>query len=151
MKQSLIKLVDAILEKLEQSPNVAITEGRLRSWLLREGYNKRDIDAAIRLVGRRLDTVSYDERPLPIFRTLSVQEEHKLSREARAALARLEYYSLIDMYEREMILDRVGQFEGEVGLDELDYLLNWVVYSMRDVETQQTIYNVVEGSNNVLN
>jgi hypothetical protein len=39
----------------------------------------------------------------------------------------------------------LGHFEGEVGLEELDYLLSWLVCGGRDVEFQQTVANVLEG------
>jgi hypothetical protein len=44
-----------------------------------------------------------------------------------------------------MVLDYLNHYEGEVGLEELDYLLSWMVCSNRDVEFQQTFYNVFEG------
>ena len=65
--------------------------------------------------------------------------------EARDALSRLEFYSLISPQERETILENVVQFDGRVGLDELDYLLSWIVCGNRDFESQQTIYSVMEG------
>ena len=36
-------------------------------------------------------------------------------------------------------------------MDDLDYLLGWVIYSTRDVESQQTIYNVFEGNSKAVN
>ena len=83
-------------------------------------------------------------------RTFSIHEEYKLTPEARNALTRLEMYGLIDAFERELILDRLGQFEGEVGLDELDYLLSWVVCGGRDVESQQVIFRMIDGEPNTL-
>ena len=146
MKQSLMKLVDVILRKMEEQPEVRQSESGLRSWLAGEGYSKRDIDAAMKLVGPRFrpQVRMEDYRPGPV-RALSIFEEQKMSPEARSAFARLEFYGLIDPYEREMILDRLGHFDGEVGLEELDYLLSWVVCSARDYESQHTIYNVLEG------
>ena len=82
--------------------------------------------------------------------TLSSFEEFKFSTEARDAMVRLEQYGLIDAYEREMILDRLNHFEGEIGVDELDYLVSWVVCGNRDVESQQTIYSVLDGTNQIL-
>ena len=152
MKISLIELVDVIMRRIEESPDTSVSEPGLRLWLKRQGYAKRDIDAAIKLVGRK-----YAERSMPseipqpqderqrAVRVLSVHEEYKLSPEARHALARLELYGLIEPYEREMILDYLNHFEGEVGLEELDYLLSWMVCSGRDVEFQQTLYGVFEG------
>jgi uncharacterized protein Smg (DUF494 family) len=146
MKQSLLKLVDVILQKMDEHPEVLHSETLIRSWLQGQGYNKRDIDAAMKLVRPRFVPRPRVEnyRPASV-RMLSPSEEYKMSPEARDALARLDRYGLIDIYEREEILDRLGHFEGVVGLDELDYLLSSVVYGARDVESQQTIYNVLEG------
>jgi uncharacterized protein Smg (DUF494 family) len=146
MRQTLIKLVDAILRRLEEHPEVSQTETGIRLWLTQQGYNKRDIEDALRLVRPRFahNLPEYACRPTTV-RPLSDAELQKLAPEARAALARLEIYNLLDPYEREMVLERLHQFEGIVGMDELDYLLSWVVYGSRDVETQQTMFNVLEG------
>ena len=146
MKQILSKLVGVILKRLEECPDLIQTEHGMRTWLQRQGYNKRDIDAAIKLVRPRFTPyfTMREHRPINV-RVLSSQESQKLTPEARQALERLEYYGLIDPYEREMILDRLGSFEGEVDIEGLDYLLSWLVLSGRDVESQQTIYNVLEG------
>jgi uncharacterized protein Smg (DUF494 family) len=82
-------------------------------------------------------------------RQLSPFEMYKLTPEARDALARLELYDIIDTSEREYILERLDQFEGSVGVNELDYLVSWIVCGNRDVESQQTIYNVMEGNTEV--
>ena len=50
MKQSLTKLVDVILQKLAEHPEGSAPEPGLRTWLLREGYTKPDIDAAFKMV-----------------------------------------------------------------------------------------------------
>lgn len=148
MKHTLTELVDDILQRIEEHPDAAPTEHGLRSWLARQGYTKNDIEAVIKQVRPRFAALKKNlERrgPGPV-RQLTPFEEYKLSPEARDALARIEMHGLIDSYEREMILERLAQFDGEVGLDELDYLLSWLVYSTRDVETQQTIYNVFENN-----
>lgn len=151
MKHSLIKLVDVILRKIQEDTDKPISEKGLRNWLLNEGYQKRDIEAAINLLRPRFETLQPVNQQAPLtMRTLSSFEEFKLSTEARDAMVRLEQYGLIDAYEREMILDRLNHFEGEVGVDELDYLVSWVVCGSRDVESQQTIYNVLDGTNQIL-
>jgi uncharacterized protein Smg (DUF494 family) len=147
MKQVLIELVDVILEKIQEDPGKPFSENKLRRWLQGEGYHKRDIDAAMRLVGPRIDAVAVTVRSQqPAIRTLTPYEAFKLSTEARDALVRLELYGLIDPIEREMMLDRLNTFDGEVSLDDLDYLLAWVVCGNRDVESQQTIYSVLDGT-----
>ena len=64
--------------------------------------------------------------------------------EARNALMRLMLFEMIDGGELEAILDGLNQFDGEVGMDELDYLLSWAVMGTRDVEHQRSIYHVFE-------
>jgi len=151
MKPSLVKLVDVILKKIEEQPETLQTEKGLRSWLVGQGYNKRDIDAAMKLVQPHFVQAQPAEAVLPkTLRTFSMAEEQKLSMEARNALLRLDMYGLIEPGEREMILDRLDHFDGEVGLAELDYLLSWLIYSVRDVGSQRTIYDVVEGTENTL-
>lgn len=152
MKPQLAELVDVILRRLEEQPGAYLSESGMRVWLVKQGYNKRDIDAAIKLVWPRISMMmtAVPERRPGAVRQLSSFESFKLSTEARNALTRLELFELIDPYEREMLLERLGQFEGEVGMDDLDYLLSWVLYATRDVETQQTICSVFEGNRNTL-
>jgi len=146
MKQSLMELVDVILQRIEERHDSAPSETGIRSWLLRQGYNKRDIDAAMRLVRSRIASNLPVERQRPdSLRQLSVWERFKLTSEARDALVRLDLYELISAAEREMILDQLAQFDGEVGLAELDYLVSWVCGD-RNVESQQTLFTVIEGN-----
>lgn len=158
MKQALVKLVDVILRRIEEHPETRQNEGRIRSWLMRQGYNKRDIDAAMKLVRPQLAKTegplenrpaNVACRPAPV-RRLSPFEEQKLTPDARAAFARLEQYELIGVHERELILDRLNHFDGPVGLEELDYLLSWLICSGRDYESQHTIYTVFEGEGGAL-
>lgn len=151
MKQSLLKLVDVILRKMDEHPEIPHSETVIRSWLQGQGYNKRDIDAAMKLVRPRIVVRPRVEQYRPgSVRLLSPTEAFKLTPEARDALARLDRFGLIDTWEREEILDRLTHFDGLVGLDELDYLLSSVVYGARDVESQQTIYNILEGPGDTL-
>lgn len=151
MKQSLVKLVDVILRRIEEHPGTQVSESGIRSWLAGQGYNKRDIDAALKLVRPCMAGELRVQAHSPTTgRMFSAIEEYKLTTEARDALVRLELYDLISHQEREMILDRLNHFEGEVGLGELDYLLSWVVCGGRDVESQQTIFNVLEGQGDTL-
>jgi hypothetical protein len=146
MKQTLSKLVDVILQKLAEEPGSSPSEGGLRTWLLRQGYAQPDIDAAMSVVRRGgVGPIQPSESRLGKVRHLSDYEEFRLLPEARAALARLEMYELIEPQEREAMLERLDQFEGPIGLADLEYLVNWVVCPTRDVETQQTIYQVLDG------
>ena len=151
MKAQLAELVGVILQRLEEPTDSPPSESGIRSWLAGQGYKKRDIDAAIKLVRPRLATPPrVSQRAATAVRQLSSFEAYKLTREARDALVRLDLYELIEPAEREMLLERLGQFEGEVGLEELDYLLSWVLSMTRDVESQQTIFNAFEGGHNTL-
>jgi len=150
MKQSLTKLVDSILKKLDKHPENAPSESGIRSWLVAQGYTKRDIDAAMRLIRPRLaDCGAVATGTFGPVRSFSAFENFKLTPEARNALVRLDLYQLITPYEREMVLDRLNYFDTEVGLEEIDFLLSWVL-SQRDVEFQHTVSDVVEGRGDIL-
>lgn len=145
MKDIITELVDVILRKVQENPHHPPSPGGLRKWLRGQGYAQNDIDAAMRLaVSKATEANKRVDRMLPPGRVYTLAEELKMSREAREALKRLELYTLIDAYEVEAILERMYQFDGEVGLEELDYLVNWVVCGARDVETQRTIYDVLD-------
>ena len=146
MKPSLTKLVDVIMQKLAERPDWGASESGIRSWLMRQGYAKRDIDSALRLVRPRFDRSEPVETGSGRVRHFSEYEQYRLSAEARDALTRLELYELIEPFEREMILERLDQFEGEVTLGDLDYLVNWMICPTRDIESQQTLFNVLDGT-----
>jgi len=55
MKQALIELVDVILKKIQDEPDAPLSETGLRKWLMGEGYQKPDIEAAMQLVRPRFD------------------------------------------------------------------------------------------------
>lgn len=150
LKPSITELVGVILQRLEESPEATPTETKMRSWLVGQGYNKKDIEAAIRLVSPRLNGAATVHREPGAVRHLSSFEAYKLTPAARDALARLDLYELMESFEREMILDRLAQFEGEVGIEELEYLIAWALCSTRDVETQQTIFAVFENTGDVV-
>ncbi len=148
MKRHLADLVCVIMNRLDETPEIPPSENALRRWLAWQGYNPADIDTALKMVGptlRRHLQEAPQRRP-GVVRHLSYFERCKLAPEARDALARLELYELIDVPELEMLLERLGQFEGEVGMDELDYLLSWLLCNSRDVESQQTLLNAFEGN-----
>lgn len=151
MKQALSELINVILQRLEEHPETNPSEHGMRSWLVGQGYKKRDIDAAMRLVGAGLiaEQAGGSRSPGSV-RHLSSVENHKLTQEARNALARLDLYDVIEPYERELIMDRVAQMEGTVTMEELDYLLSWLIMGTRDVESQQTVYQVFEGGSGTI-
>jgi uncharacterized protein Smg (DUF494 family) len=146
MKQSLIKLIDVLLQRIEENPETTPSETGLRSFLGRKGYSPRDIDAAMKMVGPHVEArIREMGRQSTSVRMFSPSEEYKLSREARDALVRLEYYGLIDAFEREALLERLDHFDGEVGMGELEYLLTGIVYANVDVGSQQIIDDTMLG------
>lgn len=146
MKPSLIKLIDVLLQRIEDNPDVTPSETGLRSWLGRKGYSARDIEAAMKMVGPHVEArLRETGRQSSSIRVLSANEDYKMSPEARDALVRLEMLGLIDGFEREALLDRLDHFEGEVGLQELEYLLACIVYANVDVGSQQIIESTVMG------
>jgi uncharacterized protein Smg (DUF494 family) len=146
MKQTLMKLVDEILQRMDEHPDAPVSETGIRRWLTQQGYKKSDIDDALRLLRPRVTQQPSIEQCRSSYRVLTDYERAKLRPEARDALARLERYELIHGYEREMILDRLSHFDATVGLDELDYLLQWVVSSTRDYESQRVLFDTMDSS-----
>lgn len=147
MKKSVMKLVDVVLQELEEGPEGSYSESGLRSWLAHKGYSTRDIDAAMQVVRPRYRFAGESvQAGQSAPRQLSSYEAYKLTPEARDALARLDLYEVIDPAEREMLLERLDQFEGSVGIEELEYLVSWFVCSVRDVEHQQTLLGILDGT-----
>jgi uncharacterized protein Smg (DUF494 family) len=150
MKEMVAELVHVILQRSQETGLSPLADKSIRSWLAKKGYKKNDIDAAMKVVSSR-------SRKPPVatshsaLRQLSQWEQSKMAPEARAALARLDQYEMLSPYEREMLLERISQMEGEVTLDDLDYLVSWLLCSVRDFETQNTLYQIFEGAKKQLN
>ncbi len=152
MKAAIVELVNVILQHLDEGAEKTPSVQGVRVWLADKGYNKRDIEAALALVAPRFARpVTHASHTPSAIRHLSSYEACKLSTEARDALVRIELHELIEPHEREMLLERLNQFDGEVSMDDLDYLLSWLLYSTRDVESQQTIYSVFEANPTAIN
>ena len=81
MKQTLTEVVAAALRRIQELPEKPLSERTLRAWLVRQGYAKGDIDAAMKLVGPRFraSRAAADRQPGPV-RSLSLHEEYKLHR-----------------------------------------------------------------------
>ena len=152
MKAQVAELVDVILRRIEEHPDAPPSERGVRVWLSRQGYKSPDIDAAIKLVSSRLaQRPKMASRSNVALRHFAGYELFKLTPEAREALHRIELYDLVEPQEFEMLLDRIAAHEGEVSMDELDYYVSWLLCSTRDVESQQTIYDVLENNREMLN
>lgn len=151
MKTSVNQIVDAIINQIQAHPEVMPNSKSLKKWLSQAGFSTGDIDAAMKLIAPQMAMIPprVHRRPGTI-RHLNGMETQKLSLDARNALARLEMYELVEPWEREMILDYAMHQEGEVGLDDLEYILQNTILPGRDVETQQTIDAVFNGITDML-
>lgn len=144
MKTSLMELIDVIQQRLQARPEARLNDPGLRRWLTRKGYTNLEIDSAFRALSH---APAMPERRAPgNVRQLAQHEAHKLSPEVREALARLDMYEMLDPFTREVVLERLTQFEGEAGMEELDYALSWAYAPTRDVETLQTLYTIFDGN-----
>ena len=151
MTERVSELVAVIVRMMQDHPESPPSEKRLRSLLVGQGYAKRDIDAAIKLAWPRFASRQsvVDHKPGSM-RSLSLYEDHKLATEARDGLARLDLAGIITPYEREIVLDHLGHFDGPIGMEELDYLLSWLVCGGRDVEYKRTLADVLAGKGDML-
>lgn len=148
MKQSVTKIVDKIIQKLQESTREVPSEAGLRSWLKEEGFPVKDVEAAINVVKPQL-SLRAEHEVMPQMRVLSPYESFFLSDEARVALARLEMYGIIGSEEREIILERLDQFDGALDLAALEYLVSTYVCSGLDVAHQQMVYQVLDGKTDI--
>ena len=153
MKPQVHEIINVIRERFAEMPESAPSPQALKRWLSQQGYSRNDIDAAMGMIQAAQETQQPPYvmvEPVRACRSFTAQEISKLTAEAREALQRLELYALVSLPELEAILDRLGQFEGEVGLEELDYLVSWIVCGNRDAQSQDMIYNVLENAPNTL-
>lgn len=148
MKTSLTELISVIQQRLESTPNARLTDPGLRRWLTQKGYSKRDIDTAFTALLKARGQMLH--RSPGNVRQLAWHESIKLSQEVREALARFDMYEMLDPLTREIILERLSQFEGEAGMEELDYALSWAFAPSRDVETIQTLYTILDGASETI-
>lgn len=148
MKQSITKIVDKIIQKLQESSREVPSEAGLRTWLAKEGYSSKDVEVAMNVVMPQLTSRTGHE-VFPQMRILSPYESFFMSAEAKAALTRLEMYGIIGPQEREIVLERLDQFDGELDLAALEYLVTTYVCSGLDVAHQQMIYQVLDGKTDI--
>lgn len=145
MKPAITKLVDKIIRKLQESGGDAPSEAGLRIWLRREGHPAKDVDAALAVVRPELSPQPNQGVAPRSTRVLSPWEAYFLTPEARAALSRLEMYGVIGATEREMILERLDQYDGEVDMSTLEYMLTTQICPGLDVAHQEMVYQIFDG------
>ena len=149
MDISLLKKMFEMLgdeERTEQ--NIADLRENLSAAFLQAGYASQEIDEVLDVLFASRDGVR-ETRPLwneAIIRSLSDIEQAKLSDEARSVLRRVELYGLLTPEELEIVLEQALRSDGVVSREEMEYILASTIYGSRDVEAQQTLFNVMEGN-----
>ena len=145
MKPAITKLVDKIIRKLQESGAEIPSEAGIRTWLKKEGHAAKDVDAALEVIRPEL-VAGPDHTTVPrSTRVLSAWESYFMTPEARAALTRLEMYGVIGAAEREMVLERLDQFDGEVDLSALEYMVSTQICPGLDVAHQQMVFQIFDG------
>lgn len=145
MKLSVAKLVNEILEHLVSATGKAPSEKAMRTFLLRRGYNRRDIESAIEFINAHLvERPVYSRQSLSV-RHLAFYESTKITQDAYQAMTRLELMGLLDPMEREVLLERFIHSEGQADMEALDFALSYFIGTARNAETQQTMISVFEG------
>lgn len=145
MKVSIAKLVNVILERMATTRGKVPTEKAMRTFLLRQGYNRNDIDSAIEIINTHLAHKPVYSTLAPPVRQLAFYESTKITMEVHQAMIRLELMGLLDPFEREVLLERFIHSEGQADMESLDFALSYIVGTARNAETQQTMLTVFEG------
>jgi uncharacterized protein Smg (DUF494 family) len=145
MKLSVAKLVNVILERMASSRGKLPTEKAMRTYLLRQGYNHRDIDSAIEIINSHLAQKPVYSSQSPPVRQLAFYETTKVNSDVHQAMTRLELMGLLDPFEREVLLERFIHSDGQADMEALDFALSFVVGTARNAEAQQTMLTVFEG------
>ena len=147
MKSTLLEAINAVLQRLEDFPRAPESEDAIRMWLAGQGFSRRDIDAAMRIVFPQGGAPSAPRglSAAAPMRQLAQYEFSRLTPEARSALARLDMHGLIEPREREFLIERLMQMEGDLDLDALDFVLSTVFCTTRNAESQNTLLSTLEG------
>ena len=145
MKVSIAELVNVILERMATTRGKVPTEKAMRTFLLRQGYNRNDIDSAIEIINTHLAQKPVYSTLTPPLRQLAFYETTKVSMEVHQAMTRLELLGLLDSFEREVLLERFIHSEGQADMESLDFALSYVIGTARNAEAQQTMLTVFEG------
>ena len=142
MKSSLLEVIDAVPQRLKaaQTAERVVHPGLAGG----AGYSRRH---------RRGDGSCFPGREAAAPRhrhvrpdAASVQYEFsRLTPEARSALARLDMHGLVEPREREFLIERLMQMEGDIDLDALDFVLSTVLCTTRNAESQSTLLSTMEG------
>ncbi|MCK5862429.1 MAG: DUF494 family protein [Candidatus Hydrogenedentes bacterium] len=145
MKISVAKLVDVILEKMDAASEKPFPEKSVRSHLIKQGYNRRDIDSAFTLINSHLSEKTLLNESQPALRQLAFFESTKVQRDVQHTIMRLELLGLLEPYEREMLLERFIHSEGQADMEALYFALSYIIGTTRNAESQQAILSIFEG------
>ena len=146
MKPSVVKVVNALLRRFQEAPEAVASENKMRHWLADQGYKQNDIEAAIKYFVPNFLQPKVREEVFPrAMRQFALYEHAKMTPEARSALARLDMHGLVEPREREFLIERLMQMEGDIDLDTLDFVLSTVFCTTRNAESQSTLLSTMEG------
>ena len=98
MKSSLLEVIDMVLQRIEDSAQTAENESSIRVWLAGQGYSRRDIDAAMRIVFPRGGEASRRRKPLGVCALVDIQSmDHwvRVSGVIKSALEALERLAVL--------------------------------------------------------
>ena len=155
MKQSegLGEIIAVIMNEVEQHPNKPHMEASLRSYLVRKGFKPEDVVFALYMLRNHIEESSTCTLTDPgAIRQFIPYEANKIRNpEVRSALARLELYKLISSLERELIIERLVQFDGEITFFELEFVVTWVIAGTRNVDAANTTFSVLHRDADALN
>ncbi len=145
MKASVAELVSVILDKMDTVNNRRSSEKAMRSFLIEQGYNIRDIDSAFQLINTHLCERPVIQERTPALRQLAFFESTKVNGEVHQAMTRLELMGLLEPLEREMLLERFIHSEGQADMEALDFALSYIIGAGRNAESHQAMLAVFDG------
>lgn len=145
MKISVAELVSVILEQMDAAGEKPFPEKTVRSRLIKQGYNRRDIDSAFKLINTHLSEKPVLNETMPSIRHLAFFESTKVQQDVHHAMTRLELMGLLEPYEREMLLERFIHSEGQADMEALDFALSYIIGTGRNAESQQAMLSIFEG------
>ncbi len=145
MKASVAELVTVILEKLDTVSEKPPTEKAMRSFLIEQGYNRRDIDSAFKMINTHLSEKPILQETAPAIRQLAFFESTKVQTDVHQAMTRLELMGLLEPLEREMLIERFVHSEGQADMEALDFALSYIIGAGRNIESQQAMLAVFDG------
>lgn len=146
MREKILYIIEIIIKQILISKEIAFDEKGIIEYLLSEGYNIEEINAAFSWIREIIGA----QNPAPsskkikgisnTMRILNPLERMNFSPEAYGFLIRLKEFGFIDDDMQEEIIERTQYFsDGEIGLDEIKSTVALVVMSRSGIELSDDI------------